>query len=380
VTVSVIRSEDAYREGLKRAADLVGRTDQKSLDELDLLQAVIERWERTQITMSMPSPVEAIRFRMMHANLRPRDLEPFIGSRARVSEVLSGTRTLSLEMIRALSRHLGIPADALIGLSAETAPKRPEPSRAAMKSLREAGFLRPGENFTSFMGRALSPVRVETLLRKTRTARTNAKTDLAAVDAWCAAVALNAAAVRLPVAAKAPGAQAARKLAQLSGEKNGIGKVRVTLAGMGIVLVVLKHLPGTYLDGAAMRRADGTPVIALTLRHDRIDNFWFTLLHEFCHATRHLDGKTLLILDDLDIGSSDAIEEEADRFAEDALIPARFRARCGAAWMSTAEIVEIATEAGVHPAIVAGRWQREHGEYRRFAKMLGRGEVSAQLT
>jgi len=380
VTVSAIRSEAAYREGLERAADLVGRTDQKSLDELELLQAVIERWERTQMTMPMPTPVEAIRFRMMQANLRPRDLEPFIGSRARVSEVLSGNRTLSLEMIRALSRHLGIPADALIGVSAEAAPKRPEPSRAAMNSLREAGFLRPGENFTSFMDRALGPARVEALLRKTRTARTNAKTDLAAVEAWCAAVALRATTVRLPADAKAPGPGAARELARLSREKNGIGKVAVTLAGMGIVLVVLKHLPGTYLDGAAMCRPDGAAVIALTLRHDRIDNFWFTLLHEFCHATRHLDGKTLLILDDLDISSSDAIEEEADRFAEDTLIPATFRERCAAAWMSTAEIVEIAAEVGVHPAIVAGRWQREHGEYRRFAKMLGRGEVSAQLT
>ena len=379
MTVSAIRDEAAYQQSLERAANLVGRTDQISLDELDLLQAVIERWERTQLTMPMPTPVEAIRFRMMQANLKPRDLEPFIGSRARVSEVLSGTRTLSLEMIRALSRHLGIPADALIGVSAETAPKRPEPSRAAMNSLREAGFLRSGEDFISFMGRALGQGRVDALLRKTRTSRTNAKTDLAAVEAWCAAVALKAAEIRLPAAVKAPGPGAARELARLSGEESGIRKVRTTLAGMGIVLVVLKHLPGTYLDGAAMCRADGTAVIALTLRHDRIDNFWFTLLHEFCHATRHLDSKTSLIFDELDIDSSDTIEQEADKFAEEALIPSRFHARCGAAWMSTAEIVNIAAEARVHPAIVAGRWQREHGEYRRFAKMLGRGEVSAQL-
>jgi len=379
VTVTAIRSEAAYLEGLARAADLIGRTDPNSIDELELLQAVIERWERTQLTMPMPTPVEAIRFRMMQANLKPRDLEPFIGSRARVSEVLSGTRTLSLEMIRALSHHLGIPADALIGLSAQTSPKRSEPSRAAMKSLRERGFLNPGEDFTSFMGRAFGPTGGEALLRKTRTARTNAKTDLAAVEAWCAAVALHAATVALPRATKRPGPEAARQLARLSREGNGIGKVRSTLAGMGIVLVVLKHLPGTYLDGAAMCRSDGARVIALTLRHDRIDNFWFTLLHEFCHVTLHLDGKTTLILDDLDIGSSDAIEEEADRFAEDALVPVSLRARCSAAWMSTAGLIEIAEEANVHPAIVAGRWQREHGEYRRFAKMLGRGEVSAQL-
>ena len=52
----------------------------------------------------------------------------------------------------------------------------------------------------------------------------------------------------------------------------------------GIPLVIERHLPRTYLDGAALRLGDGRPVVALTLRYDRIDSFWFCLLHELAHV------------------------------------------------------------------------------------------------
>src|SRR4030042_1351312 len=60
---------------------------------------------------------------------------------------------------------------------------------------------------------------------------------------------------------------------------------RAFLEKMGIILAVEPHLPRTHLDGAAMLRSDGTPVVALTLRYDRLDNFWFTLSHELAHIT-----------------------------------------------------------------------------------------------
>jgi HTH-type transcriptional regulator/antitoxin HigA len=63
-------------------------------------------------------------------------------------------------------------------------------------------------------------------------------------------------------------------------------RVRDTLAKLGVILITLEHLPGTFVDGAAICRGDGVPVIALTLRHDRVDNFWFTLLHEIAHVRR----------------------------------------------------------------------------------------------
>ena len=60
------------------------------------------------------------------------------------------------------------------------------------------------------------------------------------------------------------------------------------LAHSGIPLVVEPHLPQTYLDGAAFLLPAGRPVIGLTLRYDRLDNFWFVLFHELAHVVKHL--------------------------------------------------------------------------------------------
>jgi len=81
-------------------------------DELDVLTDLVELYEAKHVQMGYPSPVAAIEFRMEQAGLTQRDLIPFIGSRAKVSEVLSGKRRLTLPMARALHEHLGIPAGA----------------------------------------------------------------------------------------------------------------------------------------------------------------------------------------------------------------------------------------------------------------------------
>lgn len=318
---------------------------------------------------------------MEQKGLKPRDLEPYIGSRARVSEVLSGTRSLSIDMIRALHRHLGIPAEALIGAGASsTESKSQQPSVAALQKLRDLGLMKAKETFDAFMKRMVGHREAAAFRRKSRTERTNAKTDQAALVAWLAAVRHLAASadVKQP-RSKTRGLDAARRLAKLSAAPNGPALARELLRKWGVVLVTLEHLPGTYLDGAAMCRDDGVDVIALTLRHDRIDNFWFTLLHEFCHISQHLKGDTTLILDDLDLKSTDEIEDEADEFAQNALMPPELWRENAHARIRTADVERIAALAGIHPAIVAGRWQREHNEYRRFSKLLGRGEVRSQF-
>lgn len=142
---------------------------------------------------------------------------------------------------------------------------------------------------------------------------------------------------------------------------------------------MLEHLPGTYLDGAAMRRKDGTPVIALTLRHDRVDNFWFTLLHEFAHVCCHLSEDCGVILDDLEVSSADGIESEADAFASNALIPQKYWDAHISPNSTADDLALVASKACVHPAIAAGRWQYLYGDYRRFSKLLGRGEVRQVL-
>ena len=83
-------------------------------EELDVLVDLVDRYEGRQVPMGDPDPVAAIEFRMEQAGLRPADLAPYIGSRARVSEVLSGKRAITPPMARALHAHLGIPTDVLL--------------------------------------------------------------------------------------------------------------------------------------------------------------------------------------------------------------------------------------------------------------------------
>mgnify|MGYP001029453420 CR=1 FL=1 len=90
---------------------------------LDALVTLVEAWERRHAPIDPPDPIAAIEFRMDQMGLARKDLEPIIGSRGRVSEILSGRRSLTLSMIRRLHGSLGIPAEVLIGDPAP--PSRP---------------------------------------------------------------------------------------------------------------------------------------------------------------------------------------------------------------------------------------------------------------
>jgi len=165
-------------------------------------------------------------------------------------------------------------------------------------------------------------------------------------------------------------------LVSLSVTEDGPRQAREYLGKAGITLLAVPHLPHTYLDGAVFLTEGKRPVIALTLRYDRLDNFWFVLLHELGHLKLgHLSGERSWIADDLDLASSDSKQEqEADRFASSALLPTDFaldtRVR-----LSTNEVITYASDHGVHPAIVAGRIQHSRKDFRTFANLVGRGEV-----
>jgi HTH-type transcriptional regulator/antitoxin HigA len=83
-------------------------------DRLDVLVTLIEAWEARHVPIEAPDPIAAILFMMDQKGLRRRDLEPAIGSRARVAEILNRRRALTLPMIRALSRLLDLPVDVLV--------------------------------------------------------------------------------------------------------------------------------------------------------------------------------------------------------------------------------------------------------------------------
>ncbi len=113
--IKPIRSEEDYKAVLARIDELMDAAPGSSEgDELDVLVDLVELYESKHEPMGYPTPLAAIEFRMEQGSLSPCDLIPFIGSRAKVSEVLSGKRSITMPMARALHEHLGIPADVLL--------------------------------------------------------------------------------------------------------------------------------------------------------------------------------------------------------------------------------------------------------------------------
>jgi len=116
MTIRPIRNSSDHESALKRIQALMSAkpgTDQG--DQLDVLATLVDAYEAKNFPVDSPDPIEAIKFRMEQMGLERKDLEPFIGSRARVSEVLNKRRGLSLKMIRTLHEELDIPLEALIG-------------------------------------------------------------------------------------------------------------------------------------------------------------------------------------------------------------------------------------------------------------------------
>ena len=154
-------------------------------------------------------------------------------------------------------------------------------------------------------------------------------------------------------------------------------KVPRILAESGIRYVIVQSLTGAKIDGACFWLNDDAPVIAMTLRYDRVDNFWFVLRHELEHVLR-LHGRTAVMLDtDLDGAESNvaaAISDEervANEAAAEFCVPqqslARFVAR-KAPFFSERDILGFARTLEVHPGLVAGQLQHQTKQYNRFRR------------
>lgn len=392
-SVHLIRTENEYRAALARAEQLMeAEAGTPQGDELEHLAMVIEAYEDKHHPIELPDPIAAIQFRMEQEGLTNKDLAPYIGSSGKVSEVLSGKRDLTLSMIRALHKHLGIPAEVLIQEAGGTIPDDVEGldwNRFPVVEMAKRGFLKAKKNVKDNAERVMRELIARAgglevaapLCRKNDGARRNAKMDSYALAGWCMHVLAEAGGVKLKASYKKGSITAAflREVAKLSAFEDGPKRAQDYLAAQGIVLIIAPHLPNTYLDGAAMLLEDGTPVIGMTLRHDRLDNFWFCLLHELTHVARHLgnDGERMFVDDfDLRAKDDDAREREADEWAEEALIPrAEWDEHPAQDAPFASSVISLAQRVGVHPAVVAGRIRWRDRNYRILSQFVGSGEV-----
>jgi HTH-type transcriptional regulator/antitoxin HigA len=159
-----------------------------------------------------------------------------------------------------------------------------------------------------------------------------------------------------------------RRLAKTSWSDQGPLLAREYLFKHGIHLVFEPHLDKTYLDGAVCINQKGNPVVALTLRYDRLDDFWFTLMHELAHIALHLDGNYQWFIDDLHMETDDIKEEEANDMAREALIPSE-------EWLindesSLKEMRLLAETLEISPSVVFGRFAREFDSWPKVRKHI----------
>jgi HTH-type transcriptional regulator / antitoxin HigA len=120
-----IRTEADHDAAVVRIAALIGaKPDTAEGEELDILATLVDAYEAKHHAIDEPDPITAIQFRMEQQGLTRKDIEPLIGSRARVSEIMTGQRPLTLAMIRRVRNELGISADVLIGLQPKKRPTR----------------------------------------------------------------------------------------------------------------------------------------------------------------------------------------------------------------------------------------------------------------
>jgi HTH-type transcriptional regulator/antitoxin HigA len=390
--IKIIKTEQDYKEALKLVEELITydpQPDSEKGEQLNLLSTLVHDYEVRAFPETLPGPIEAIKFRMEQNNLKSIDLIPFIGSRSRVSEILSGKRQLTLEMVRALSEGLGIPAKVLI--------QKPESNPVSVYENWDNRLVLEMEKRNYFEGSSLKTKLKTELLKdffspietypkligmfRQSHYRSSPLTDRHALSAWATQIYKKAQEVKMLNKYKHGIIDFSfmQKLAKVSIEKNGPILAQEYLRKIGIILIVEPHFPKTYLDGAAILINRDNPVIGLTLRYDRLDNYWFTLMHELAHIALHFNQDICLFYDEIEGIKAidiDDKEREADEMAEEALLPkAKWEVSPARLIPSSMAAKSLANELGVNVAIIAGQIRYKGNKYIYLNKIVNEAKV-----
>lgn len=387
INYSIIKNDDQHENYLARLDELMDLEDhtQNDIEEIELLGLLISTYEETNFPIDLPTPVEAIKFRMDQLGLDDSDLVRYIGQRSKVSEILNGKRALSKQMIKSLHEGLGIPLNVLM----ETNQISDEEFKPAVLDklvdelpltlmFKRNYFETPFNNLRDFKKSALFYIKEflrsvncsdnlanQILLKSTSNNNSNKPINKSALLAWAIKLIQNTHETSLngKFDADKITLEWMQSLVQLSLEMNPFESIRKELSVKGIHLIYLPHLDRTYLDGAALKNDKNEPVIGLTLRFSNIDSFWFTLMHELSHVKLHLSQDNFF-LENIEKLHANKIEDEANELASKALIDISDDHLINI--YDAKQVKRIADDLDIHPDIIAGRIRYISKDFRRF--------------
>lgn len=376
-----------YLDDLRALMERAPSRGSESADRLELLAVVLEKYEEERFLLTSVDPVDAITMRMAELGYEQKDLARLLSSPSRASEVLNRKRSLSLDQIRLLSSEFRIPTDVLMGRTSRDSELTDEQvQKLPVREMQKRGWFgtqadNPAQMLQQFK-EFLAKVSLDTTPVFMRRSIYGGVTEANRMTtyAWLARVVLRARESQKPSVRFGQGSidlDFLKQVAKLSSADTGPKLAQEFLLMKGIILVAERELPGMKLDGAVIRDDDGTPVIGLTLRHNRLDSFWFTLMHELAHLLKHFSNQSVAFIDDIgNPDTTDPREYEADAIASECLIPRSVWSRCLASKShKSADIAALASSLCISPAIVAGRIRKETNNWTILTKLVGQGEA-----
>lgn len=396
MSIKIIKNERDREQAFARLEMLAAeepKPGSAESDEIDVIVLLIEQYEMEVSPVELPDPVSAIEFRMEQQQLSRKDMAVYLGSLSRVSEVLGRKKPLNLTMIRNLHEGLEIPYDVLM--------QKPKPvvndySAYPLNAIYKAGYFNHLvsslaefksqantliDKLFSEAGSQLTPAHLRSTTNDPNGSSKKIMDEFA-LSIWQAQVlklAKENTAVETHCDISAIDENFLAQILRLSKYKDGPLRAKKALAEAGIHFIVLPHLPKTYLDGAAMLGDDGNPIVGMTLRYDRLDNFWFVLMHELAHVSKHLKEQDAFWADNMDEDDGSEIEEEANTMASEALMSDTEWQEAKDFLITPDTVVAMARRFDVHPAIIAGRYRKDTGDYRIFNRLIGSKEVRKQF-
>ena len=322
-----------------------------------------------------------------------RDLAAIMGRPYQaVNEIINGNKQITPDTARELAYAFGTSIDFWMALEAnyrlhlaeqnekeQEIQKRSQLySAAPIREMIKRGWIKGSDNVATLERQLLSFFRVSTLsdaMSKSASFRVsqNREVEIASQLAWVQRVENLAEDQEIGNFSVDRLRKAIPSILDLSSDLDSLSHVPEKLMELGVHFVLLPHLPKTYLDGVAIS-TNKNPIIGLTLRHDRVDSFWFTLMHELAHI---VSGHRGVILDDTEqrIGSANQSEEQqANQLAMEWLVDQKALQDFideVKPYFSKSAIEEFSTQLHRHPGIVLGQLQNQKVvEYKHLRALL----------